>query len=83
MILMRKKHRKIKSKFSHYVDDTQVIFDGSENFIKIIELLNNYYKIRGLKVNLNKPELIPLGHSKIEIYTFNFFAGIKRTKAEF
>jgi hypothetical protein len=36
-------------------------------------------KISGLKVNLNKSELIPLGHSKVEIYTHNFSPGIKIT----
>jgi hypothetical protein len=36
-----------------------------------------------LKVNLNKSELIPLGHSKVEIYTHNFSPGIKITTDKF
>ena len=41
--------------------------------------MNEFSKISGLKVNLNKSELIPLGHSKVEIYTHNFSPGIKIT----
>jgi hypothetical protein len=42
--------------------------------------LNEFSKISGLKVNLNKSEL---GHSKVEIYTHNFSAGIKITTDKF
>jgi hypothetical protein len=53
-----------ESKLSQYADDTQIIIDGSENSIKTsINILNEFSKISGLKVNLNKSELIPLGHS--------------------
>jgi hypothetical protein len=45
--------------------------------------LNEFSKIGGLKVNLNKSELIPLGHSKVEIYTHNFSPGIKITTDTF
>ena len=45
--------------------------------------MNEFSKISGLKVNLNKSELIPLGHSKVEIYTHNFSPGIKITTDKF
>jgi hypothetical protein len=45
--------------------------------------LNEFSKISGLTVNLNKLELIPLGHSKVEIYTHNFSPGIKITTDKF
>jgi hypothetical protein len=46
-----------------YADDTQIIIDGSENSIKTsINILNEFSKISGLKVNLNKSELIPLAN---------------------
>ena len=42
--------------------------------------MNEFSKISGLKVNLNKSEL---GHSKVEIYTHNFLPGIKITTDKF
>jgi hypothetical protein len=58
------KYKNAESKLSQYADDTQIIIDGSENSIKTsINILNEFSKISGLKVNLNKSELIPLGHS--------------------
>ena len=45
--------------------------------------MNEFSKISGLKVNQNKSELIPLGHSKVEIYTHNFSPGIKITTDKF
>jgi uncharacterized protein YaaR (DUF327 family) len=48
-----------------------------------INILNEFSKISGLKVNLNKSELIPLGHSKVEIYTHSFSPGIKITTDKF
>jgi hypothetical protein len=57
------KYKNAESKLSQYADDTQIIIDGSENSIKTsINILNEFSKISGLKVNLNKSELIPLGH---------------------
>jgi hypothetical protein len=44
---------------------------------------NEFSKISGLKVILNKSELIPLGHSKVEIYTHSFSSGIKITTDKF
>ena len=71
-------YKNAESKLSQYADDTQIIIDGSENSIKTsINILNEFSKISGLKVNLNKSELIPLGHSKVEIYTHNFSPGIE------
>jgi hypothetical protein len=45
--------------------------------------LNEFSKISGFKVNLNKSELIPLGHSKVEIYTHSFSPGVKITTDKF
>jgi predicted methyltransferase len=59
-------------------DDTQIIIDGSENSIKTsINILNEFSKISGLKVNLNKSELIPLGHSKVEYTPITFRQELK------
>jgi hypothetical protein len=58
--------------------------DGSENSIKTsINILNEFSKISGLKVNLNKSELIPLDNSKVEIYNHSFSPGIKITTDKF
>ena len=43
----------------------------------------NGRSLNGLKVNLNKSELIPLAHSKVEIYTHNFSPGIEITTDKF
>jgi hypothetical protein len=60
------KYKNAESKLSQYADDIQIIIDGSENSIKTsINILNEFSKISGLKVNLNKSELIPPGHSKV------------------
>ena len=48
-----------------------------------INILNEFSKISGLKLNLNKSELIPLGHSKVDINTHNFSPGIKITTDKF
>jgi hypothetical protein len=78
------KYKNAESKLSQYADDTQIIIDGSENFIKTsINILNEFSKIKGLKVNLNKSELIPLGHSKVEMYTHSFSPGIEITTDKF
>ena len=44
-----------------------------------VNLLNNFTKISGLKVNYNKSELAPLGRSRMEIYTHNFSPGMRIT----
>ena len=44
-----------------------------------VNLLNNFTKISGLKGNYNKSELMPLGRSRMEIYTRNFSPGTKIT----
>ena len=78
------KYTNAESKLSQYADDTQIIIDGSEISIKTsINILNEFSKISGLKVNLNKSELIPLGQSKVEIFTHNFSPGIKITRDKF
>jgi hypothetical protein len=67
-------------KLSQYADDTQILLDGSEKSIRnTVNLLNNFTKISGLKVNYNKSELAPLGRSRMEIYTHNFSLGMKIT----
>ena len=67
-------------KLSQYADDTQILLDGSEKSIRnTVNLLNNFTKISGLKVNYNKSELAPLGRSRMEIYTHNFSPGMKIT----
>jgi hypothetical protein len=35
----------------------------------VVKLLDSYTEISGLKVNYNKSELVPLGKSRMEIYT--------------
>jgi hypothetical protein len=42
-------------------------------------VLNDVSNINELNVNYNKSELVPLGHSRVEIYTHNFFSRIKTT----
>ena len=67
------KYKNAEYKLSQYADDTQIIIDGLENSIKTsINLLNEFSKINGLKVNLNKSEQ---GHSKVEIYTHILLPG--------
>jgi hypothetical protein len=79
------KYKNTESKLSQCADEIQIIIDGSEK--TPLKLLLIYFyefsKISGLKVNLNKSELIPLGHSKIEIYAHNFSPGIKITTDKF
>jgi hypothetical protein len=67
-------------KLSQYADDTQILLDVSEKSVhNTANLLNNFTKISGFKVNYNKSELAPLGRSGMEIYTHNFSPGMKIT----
>jgi hypothetical protein len=44
-----------------------MLIDGSEKSVcNTVNLLNNFTKISGLKVNYNKSELAPLGPSRME-----------------
>ena len=73
-------YKRKEIKLSQYADDTQILLDGSEKSIRnTVNLLNNFTKISGLKVNYNKSELAPLGRSRMEIYTHNFSPGMKIT----
>jgi hypothetical protein len=43
-----------RKKLSQYADDTQIVLDGSEKSVRnTVNLLNNFTKISGLKVNYN------------------------------
>jgi hypothetical protein len=54
----------------NFLDDTHILLDGCEKSVRnAVNLLNNFTKISGLKVNYNKSELMPLGRSRMEIYT--------------
>jgi hypothetical protein len=58
----------------------QFFLDGSEKSVRnTVNLLNNFTKISGLKVNYNKSELAPLGRSRMEIYTHNCSQDMKIT----
>jgi hypothetical protein len=73
-------YKRKEIKLSQYADDTQIVLDGSEISVRnTVNLLNNFTKISGLKVNYNKSELAPLGLSRMEIYTHNFSPGMKIT----
>jgi hypothetical protein len=45
----------------------------------VVKLLDSYAEISGLKVNYNKSELVPLGKSRMEIYTHNVSPGMTIT----
>jgi hypothetical protein len=53
-------YKRKEIKLSQYADDTQILLDGSEKSVRnTVNLLNNFTKISGLKVNYNKSELAP------------------------
>ena len=59
-------------KLSQYADDTHILFDDCQKSVRnTVNLLNNFTKNSGLKVNHNKSELAPLGRSRMEICTHN------------
>ena len=45
----------------------------------VVKLLDSYTEISGLKVNYNKSELVPLGKSRMEIYTHSVSPGMTIT----
>jgi hypothetical protein len=48
-------YKRKEIKLSQYADDTQILLDGSEKSVRnTVNLLNNFTKISGLKVNYNK-----------------------------
>ena len=66
LALMIRNNKNIKKKFtnnkeyrlSKYADDTSVIFNGSMNSLsETLNLLHDFSKISGLKVNLTKHKL--------------------------
>ena len=47
-------YKRIEIKLSQYADDTQILLDGSEKSVRnTVNLLNNFTKISGFKVNNN------------------------------
>ena len=51
-------------KLSQYADDTQLILDGSEKSLKeALHLLKQYYKMSGLKINIDKTRALWIGSS--------------------
>ena len=59
-------------KLSIMADDTTLIVKNLDSFDSAIQIFNKFSKCSGLKLNLNKTEIIPIGTSKnkkIEIPT--------------
>lgn len=58
-------------KLSQYADDTQIFLDGSENALNTtLSVLHRFYKISGLKLNVEKTKAIWIGafsHSEIRL----------------
>ena len=51
-------------KLSQYADDTQLILDGSEKSLKAaVNLLRQFYKMSGLKINVDKTRALWIGSS--------------------
>ena len=51
-------------KLSQYADDTQLILDGSEKSLtEALHLLKQYYKMSGLKINIDKTRALWIGSS--------------------
>ena len=49
---------------SQYADDTQLILDGSEKSLtEALHLLKQYYKMSGLKINIDKTRALWIGSS--------------------
>ena len=72
---------KLKSKelkLSQYANDAQIVLGGSRNLIRnVVKLLDSDTALGGLKLNYNRPELAPLGKSKMEdICTHSFSPGM-------
>ena len=45
----------IEFKISQYADDTQIILNGNEeSLVEALKCLNFFYKISGLKINIEK-----------------------------
>ena len=54
-------------KLSQYADDTQLILDGSEKSLKeALHLLKQYYKMSGLKINIDKTRALWIGSSRLD-----------------
>ena len=49
-------------KISQYADDTQLLLDGSEESLRqTLRILEKYYKMSGLKINVDKTKAIWIG----------------------
>ena len=59
-------------KLSQYADDTQIFLDGSESALNTtLSVLNNFFRISGLKINVEKNKAIWIGaasHSDIPVW---------------
>ena len=51
-------------KLAQYADDTTVIVKGDESVISLFELLSQFEKCSGLRINESKSELLWLGSSR-------------------
>jgi hypothetical protein len=71
--------KEINKEKSDIFDEHHEIQNKIKSVRNTVNLLNNFTKISGLKVNNNKSELAPLGRSRMEIYTHNFSPGMKIT----
>lgn len=49
-------------RISQYADDTSVFLDGSESSLReVLDLLDYFYQMSGLKVNIEKTNVIWIG----------------------
>ena len=52
----------IELKIGQYADDTFLLLDGSEHFLReVTALLKEFYKCSGLKINVEKTQVAWLG----------------------
>ena len=51
----------IEHKIKMLADDTTLILANINSLIKLISILNNFTNLSGLKLNMQKTEVIPLG----------------------
>ena len=55
---------------SQFADDTTLLLDGSEKSLNsVLEILDKFYAISGLKCNFDKPKLIWIGSHKYSAYS--------------
>lgn len=54
----------VESKISQYIDDTTLFVDNADSAENALEIINNFGKISGLQLNLEKSQFMWLGASK-------------------